>query len=71
GSASTLFSSILSISSLVASVALGVVGELFNYFSTLYVSLIGAVAALILLRVFIWLAAKHEQRASVTSNALS
>ncbi|WP_217524996.1 sugar efflux transporter [Vibrio metschnikovii] len=71
GTASTLFSSILSISSLVASVALGVVGELFNYFSTLYVSLIGAVAALILLRVFIWLAAKHEQRASVTSNALS
>uniref|UniRef100_UPI003F58A59E MFS transporter n=1 Tax=Vibrio cholerae TaxID=666 RepID=UPI003F58A59E len=49
GTASTLFSSMLSISSLVASLAVGIVGELFNYFSTLYVSLLGAMLALILL----------------------
>lgn len=52
GTASTLFSSMLSISSLVASLAVGIVGELFNYFSTLYVSLLGAMLALILLLLF-------------------
>ncbi|ENM3815323.1 sugar efflux transporter [Vibrio cholerae] len=52
GTASTLFSSMLSISSLVASLAVGIVGELFNNFSTLYVSLLGAMLALILLLLF-------------------
>ncbi|WP_154171955.1 sugar efflux transporter [Vibrio metoecus] len=52
GTASTLFSSMLSISSLVASLSVGVVGEFYNYFSTLYVSLTGAFSALILLALF-------------------
>ncbi|MGL5429964.1 MAG: sugar efflux transporter [Vibrio sp.] len=52
GTASTLFSSLLSVSSLVASLSVGVVGEYFNYFSTLYVSFFGAAIALVLLVVF-------------------
>jgi len=52
GTASTLFSSMLSISTLVASLSVGVVGEFYNYFSTLYVSLTGAFSALILLTLF-------------------
>ncbi|MGL4192978.1 MAG: MFS transporter, partial [Vibrio sp.] len=52
GTASTLFSSLLSVSSLVASLSVGVVGEYFNYFSTLYVSFFGVVIALFLLVLF-------------------
>lgn len=52
GTASTLFSSMLSISSLVASLSVGIVGEFYNYFSTLYVSLAGVACALILLTLF-------------------
>ncbi|PAR32201.1 sugar efflux transporter [Vibrio metoecus] len=52
GTASTLFSSMLSISTLVASLSVGVVGEFYNYFSTLYVSLTGAFSAMILLTLF-------------------
>ncbi|EGR0603848.1 sugar efflux transporter [Vibrio cholerae] len=52
GTASTLFSSMLSISTLVASLSVGVVGEFYNYFSTLYVSLTGAFSALLLLALF-------------------
>ncbi|WCP69676.1 sugar efflux transporter [Vibrio tubiashii] len=52
GTASTLFSNMLNISMLVASLSVGVVGELYNYYSTLYVSLGGTLAALILLMLF-------------------
>ena len=52
GTASTLFSNMLNISMLVASLSVGVVGELYNYYSTLYVSLGGTLAALVLLVLF-------------------
>ncbi|EMB50176.1 MFS transporter, SET family, sugar efflux transporter [Vibrio mimicus] len=61
GTASTLFSSMLSISTLVASLSVGVVGEFYNYFSTLYVSLTGAFSALILLTLFSQLQRKTVQ----------
>lgn len=52
GTASTLFSSMLNVSMLVASLSVGIVGELYNYYSTLYVSLLGTIVALGLLAVF-------------------
>ncbi|MUK75799.1 MFS transporter [Aliivibrio fischeri] len=52
GTASTLFSNMLNISVLVSSVMVGVVGELYNYYSALYLCLIGAVMATVLLIVF-------------------
>jgi SET family sugar efflux transporter-like MFS transporter len=52
GTASTLFSSMLSISMLVASLSVGIVGELYNYYSTLYVSLGGVIIAVVLLWFF-------------------
>ncbi|KAA3493109.1 MFS transporter, partial [Vibrio mimicus] len=67
GTASTLFSSMLSISTLVASLSVGVVGEFYNYFSTLYVSLTGAFSALILLTLFSQLQRKTVQVESTQS----
>ncbi|ENM5932795.1 sugar efflux transporter [Vibrio mimicus] len=67
GTASTLFSSMLSISTLVASLSVGVVGEFYNYFSTLYVSLTGAFSALILLMLFSQLQRKTVQVESTQS----
>ncbi|MUI55172.1 sugar efflux transporter [Aliivibrio fischeri] len=52
GTASTLFSNMLNISVLVSSVLVGVVGELYNYYSALYLCFIGAIIAAILLIVF-------------------
>lgn len=52
GTASTLFSNMLNISVLVSSVAVGVVAELYNYYSALYLCFVGAVIAVILLVVF-------------------
>ncbi|POB20188.1 MFS transporter [Vibrio vulnificus] len=49
GAASTLFSNMLQLSMLVSSLSVGVVGELFNYYSSFYVSLFGVSLALILL----------------------
>ncbi|EKA7352208.1 sugar efflux transporter [Vibrio vulnificus] len=49
GTASTLFSNMLQLSMLVSSLSVGVVGELFNYYSSFYVSLFGVSFALILL----------------------
>ncbi|PAR51389.1 MFS transporter [Vibrio metoecus] len=66
GTASTLFSSMLSISTLVASLSVGVVGEFYNYFSTLYVSLMGAFSALILLTLFSQLQRKSVLLESAT-----
>ncbi|MEI2562873.1 sugar efflux transporter [Vibrio metoecus] len=66
GTASTLFSSMLSISTLVASLSVGVVGEFYNYFSTLYVSLTGASSALILLTLFSQLQRKSVLLESAT-----
>lgn len=52
GTASTLFSSMLSLSMLVSSLSIGIVAQMFNYYSTLYVSLGGSALAVILLMVF-------------------
>lgn len=52
GTASTLFSNTLSISMLVASLSVGVVGQLYNYYATLYVSLVGVLVAVLLLGLF-------------------
>ncbi|MUK43000.1 MFS transporter [Aliivibrio fischeri] len=52
GTASTLFSNMLNISVLVSSVLVGVVGELYNYYSALYLCFIGAIIAAVLLIVF-------------------
>ncbi|MUL03192.1 MFS transporter [Aliivibrio fischeri] len=52
GTASTLFSNMLNISVLVSSVLVGVVGELYNYYSALYLCFVGAVIAAVLLIVF-------------------
>ncbi|WP_063663937.1 sugar efflux transporter [Aliivibrio fischeri] len=52
GTASTLFSNMLNISVLVSSVLVGVVGELYNYYSALYLCFIGTIIATVLLIVF-------------------
>ncbi|MDA0128332.1 sugar efflux transporter [Vibrio sp. MarTm2] len=64
GTASTLFSNMLNVSMLVASLSVGVVGELFNYYSTLYVSFAGSIAALILLALFAAIETKYRQSQS-------
>ncbi|TFH93220.1 sugar efflux transporter [Vibrio ouci] len=62
GTASTLFSNMLNVSMLVASLSVGVVGELFNYYSTLYVSLAGSLTAIVLLAIFALSESKHPQQ---------
>ncbi|WP_047049523.1 sugar efflux transporter [Vibrio mexicanus] len=52
GTASTLFSNMLSVSTLVSSLAVGVIGEMYNYYSALYVSLAGLILSLALLVLF-------------------
>ncbi|NVD08740.1 MFS transporter [Vibrio sp. JPW-9-11-11] len=52
GTASTLFTSMLSISMLMSSLSVGVVAQLFDYYSTLYVSLAGSSLAMVLLTLF-------------------
>ncbi|MGF1901022.1 sugar efflux transporter [Aliivibrio sifiae] len=52
GTASTLFSNMLNISVLVSSVMVGIVAELYNYYSALYLCFVGTVIAVILLVVF-------------------
>ena len=60
GTASTLFSNMLNISVLVSSVLVGIVGELYNYYSALYLCFIGAVIAAVLLVVFEMLEKKQK-----------
>ncbi|MGR6831913.1 sugar efflux transporter [Aliivibrio wodanis] len=60
GTASTLFSNMLNISVLVSSVLVGVVGELYNYYSALYLCFVGAVIAAVLLIVFEMLEKKQK-----------
>lgn len=66
GTASTLFSSMLSISMLVASLSVGIVGELYNYYSTLYVSLAGVIIAVVLLWFFAH-KVRHNQNETLTA----
>ena len=60
GTASTLFSNMLNISVLVSSVMVGVVGELYNYYSALYLCFVGAVIAAVLLILFEMLEKKQK-----------
>lgn len=60
GTASTLFSNMLNISTLVSSLAVGVVAELYNYYSALYLCLAGAITAVLLLVVFEMMSHKAE-----------
>ncbi|MUJ19940.1 sugar efflux transporter [Aliivibrio fischeri] len=62
GTASTLFSNMLNISVLVSSVLVGVVGELYNYYSALYLCFIGAIIAAVLLIVFEVLEKKQKTK---------
>ncbi|MFB9216389.1 sugar efflux transporter [Vibrio sinaloensis] len=68
GTASTLFSNMLNISMLVASLSVGIVAEFYNYYSTLYVSFFGVSAALILLSGF-WLATRRIENQTDPANA--
>lgn len=68
GTASTLFSSMMNISMLVASLSVGFVGELFNYYSTLYVSLVSSLIAFALL---VWFSIKSSQAQSKPIEASS
>lgn len=52
GTASTLFTSLLQISMLLASLSVGVVGELYSYFDAFYVCLVCAIGSLLLLVFF-------------------
>lgn len=70
GTASTLFSNMLSISMLVASLAVGVVGELYNYYATLYVSLTGVVVAVGLLWLFAGRVRRHQGIAVATPQSV-
>lgn len=54
GTASTLFTNLLQISMLIASLSIGIVAELYNYYSAFYVCLTGAVCSLILLTYFVF-----------------
>lgn len=60
GTASTLFSNMLNISTLVSSLAVGVVAELYDYYSALYLCLAGAITAALLLVVFEMMSHKAE-----------
>ncbi len=69
GTASTLFSNMLNISMLVASLSVGIVAEFYNYYSTLYVSFFGVSAALILLSGF-WFATRRIENQTDPANAV-
>nr|WP_086938270.1 sugar efflux transporter [Thaumasiovibrio occultus] len=62
GTASTLFSNLLQVSMLVSSLSVGVVAELYNYYSTLYVSLGASAIALVMLFGFV---IRDRQQAAV------
>ncbi len=65
GTASTLFSNMINISMLLASLSVGVVGEMYNYYSALYICLFASLSALTLLCGF-WALQKAEHTATVS-----
>ena len=67
GTASTLFSSLLQVSTLIASLSIGVVGELFSYFGAFYVSLTSVSMAFIILTYLIISDRKAERNAIASS----
>ncbi len=62
GTASTLFSNLLNVSMLAASLAVGVVGELFSYYSAFYVCLFAIVLAYLLLSLFAYKLSKKQRQ---------
>ncbi|WP_260261804.1 sugar efflux transporter [Vibrio intestinalis] len=53
GTASTLFSNLLQVSMLAASLSVGIVGELYNYYVAFYICLVSAALALLLMFYFV------------------
>ncbi|AXN33384.1 sugar efflux transporter [Vibrio coralliilyticus] len=62
GTASTLFSNLLNVSMLAASLAVGVVGELFSYYSAFYVCLFAIVLSYLLLSLFTYKLNKKQRQ---------
>lgn len=69
GTASTLFSNLLNVSMLAASLAVGVVGELFSYYSAFYVCLFAIVLAYLLLSLFAYKLNKKQRQAPCPATA--
>ncbi|MCG9595968.1 sugar efflux transporter [Vibrio sp. Isolate25] len=70
GTASTLFSNLLNVSMLVASLAVGLVGEMYSYYSAFYVCLSAVVSALLLLVLFSYSTKRMQDRRLVAENTL-
>ncbi|WP_281629839.1 sugar efflux transporter [Vibrio sp. St2] len=69
GTASTLFSNLLNVSMLAASLAVGIVGELFSYYSAFYVCLFAIVLAYLLLSLFSYKLNKKQRQALCPASA--
>ncbi|NRB69276.1 MAG: sugar efflux transporter [Vibrio sp.] len=69
GTASTLFSNLLNVSMLAASLAVGMVGELFSYYSAFYVCLFAIVLAYLLLSLFAYKSNKKQRQAPCPATA--
>ncbi|NOI76078.1 MFS transporter [Vibrio coralliilyticus] len=69
GTASTLFSNLLNVSMLAASLAVGVVGELFSYYSAFYVCLFAIVLAYLLLSLFAYKLNKKQRQSPCPATA--
>ncbi|NRF61919.1 sugar efflux transporter [Vibrio coralliilyticus] len=69
GTASTLFSNLLNVSMLAASLAVGVVGELFSYYSAFYVCLFAIVLAYLLLSLFAYKLNKKQRQVPCPATA--
>ncbi|NOI58628.1 sugar efflux transporter [Vibrio coralliilyticus] len=69
GTASTLFSNLLNVSMLAASLAVGIVGELFSYYGAFYVCLFAIVLAYLLLSLFAYKLNKKQRQAPCPATA--
>ncbi|KFI12768.1 MFS transporter [Vibrio coralliilyticus] len=69
GTASTLFSNLLNVSMLAASLAVGIVGELLSYYSAFYVCLFAIVLAYLLLSLFAYKLNKKQRQAPCPATA--
>ncbi|NUW70158.1 MFS transporter [Vibrio coralliilyticus] len=69
GTASTLFSNLLNVSMLAASLAVGIVGELFSYYSAFYVCLFAIVLAYLLLSLFAYKLNKKQRQVPCPATA--
>lgn len=67
GFASTLFTNMLQVSMLVASLSIGVVGEFFSYYSAFIICLSGAICALLLLVYFLLSGSLNEEQPEIAA----